>query len=95
MLSGKVHEVKTAVALCSPNHEVVDVVTTKVYFKELSDDRINDYVNKGTCMDKAGSYGIQEVDFVERIEGSYSNVVGFPKYKVQEFLDKEKDHLGL
>ena len=41
-----------------PNHEVVDVVTTKVYFKELSDDRINDYVNKGTCMDKAGSYGI-------------------------------------
>lgn len=95
MLSGKVHEVKTAVALCSPNHEVVDVVTTKVYFKELSDDRINDYVNKGTCMDKAGSYGIQEVDFVERIEGSYSNVVGFPKYKVQEFLEKEKDHLGL
>lgn len=95
MLSGKVHEVKTAVALCSPNHEVVDIVTTKVYFKELSDDRINDYVNKGTCMDKAGSYGIQEVDFVERIEGSYSNVVGFPKYKVQEFLEKEKDHLGL
>lgn len=46
-------------------------------------------------MDKAGSYGIQEVDFVERIEGSYSNVVGFPKYKVQEFLEKEKDHLGL
>lgn len=72
-----------------------NITTTKVYFKELSDDRINDYVNKGTCMDKAGSYGIQEVDFVERIEGSYSNVVGFPKYKVQEFLDKEKDRLGL
>lgn len=95
MLSGKTHQVKTAVALCSPNHEVVEVVTTKVYFKELSDEEIKSYVDKGTCMDKAGSYGIQEVDFVERIEGSYSNVVGFPKYKVKEFLEKEKDHLGL
>lgn len=94
-LSQKVHEVKTAVALCSPNYKMVDVVTTKVYFKELSDDMIKSYVDKGTCMDKAGSYGIQEVDFVDRIEGSYSNVVGFPKYKVQEFLEKEKDHLGL
>lgn len=89
-LSGNVHEVKTAVAIHSNTQSNVEVVTTKVYFDELSDETILDYVNSGSCMDKAGSYGIQEVDFVSKIEGSYSNVVGFPEEVVLSFLQKEK-----
>ena len=95
MLSGKMHQVKTAVAICSKNQKKVEVVTTNVYFRKLSYQQIDTYVQSGSCMDKAGSYGIQEVDFVDHIEGSYSNVVGFPKFKVKEFLEKEKGHIGL
>lgn len=88
MLSRNTHEVKTGVALCVKGISIVEVVTTKVKFRDLSKKEILDYAEKGTCMDKAGSYGIQEVNFVHSIEGSYSNVVGFPKFKVKEFLEK-------
>lgn len=50
------------------------------------DEDILSYVNSGKCMDKAGSYGIQECDFVDHIEGNYTNVVGLPKYVVETMM---------
>ena len=54
--------------------------------KKLADEDILSYVNSGKCMDKAGSYGIQECDFVDHIEGDYTNVVGLPKYVVETMM---------
>ena len=87
-LSGEEHQVKTGVCILFPKSEITFTETTSVYFKELSDAEILSYVQKGTCMDKAGAYGIQECDFVEKIKGSYSNVVGLPKEKVQSILEE-------
>ena len=90
-LSGDQHEVKTGVCVLFPHSEITFTETTKVFFKDLTDEEILAYVKTGSCMDKAGAYGIQECDFVKKIEGSYSNVVGLPKGKVdailKEFLD--------
>ena len=90
-LSGNEHEVKTGVCILFPHSEITFTETTKVFFRDLEDEEILEYVQSGSCMDKAGAYGIQECDFVEKIEGSYSNVVGLPKGKVdailKEFLD--------
>ncbi len=77
--SGNVHEVKTGVCVLTKNKCIQHIETTKVHFRELSDDDIASYVESGRCMDKAGAYGIQECDFVSKIEGSYENVVGLPK----------------
>ena len=63
------------------------VVTTKVHFRNLSDDEIDRYVASGSPLDKAGSYGIQEVDFVDQIEGSFTNVIGLPMGLVENWLD--------
>jgi septum formation protein len=60
-----------------------------VFFSELSDDDIISYVNKYQPMDKAGSYGIQErigLIGIERINGSYTNVVGLPTEKLYKAL---------
>ena len=67
------------------NHTISSTYTffeeTKVRFSSLSEDEIQSYVASGSPMDKAGAYGIQDdwgSVFVERIEGDYYNVVGFP-----------------
>jgi septum formation protein len=79
LLSGRPHEVITGICLAG---EVVVVAhaTTTVFFAQLSEREIRDYVATGEPMDKAGAYAIQgwAARFVERIEGSYSNVVGLP-----------------
>lgn len=85
-LSGRTHEVKTGIVVMTRNHTCPLVDTTFVTFKPLSDEQIWDYVNQGTCLDKAGSYGIQDIDFVEKIDGSYSNVVGLPITKADVML---------
>lgn len=91
-LSGRWHEVKTGMVLFVPvEHsdlvrEYGGVQTTRVKFRDLTDAEIEAYVRKGSCLDKAGSYGIQDVDFVERIEGSYSNVVGLPLETLESLL---------
>jgi septum formation protein len=86
-LSGRAHEVRTAIALGRAGRtcEVRDVVT-QVVFRALGADEIARYVAIGEGRDKAGGYGIQGLagGFVARIEGSYSNVVGLP---VAETLD--------
>lgn len=89
-LSGKKHEVKTAVCLRPENsqNETSWVETTEVLFRELSSTEIEAYVKGGEPLDKAGSYGIQGDGgrFVRRIVGSYSNVVGLPIEKLSPLL---------
>ncbi|MBK3519884.1 Maf family nucleotide pyrophosphatase [Carboxylicivirga marina] len=81
MLSGKEHEVITGVALTTSEKQKTFTVSSKVFFKELSADEIDFYIDHYKPFDKAGAYGIQEwigMIGIERIEGSYFNVVGLP-----------------
>ena len=81
-LSGKMHKVITAFCVYSTPEELyfTDVETTKVFFKEQSDEEIERYIAAEQPFDKAGAYGIQDKSavFVKKIEGSYENVMGFP-----------------
>lgn len=79
-LSGNSHQVFTAVAVVSQQKQSIISVTTDVCFRPLSDDEIDAYIATGEPMDKAGSYGIQGKGaiLVDKISGSYSNVVGLP-----------------
>jgi septum formation protein len=88
-LSGRTHEVLTAISVFHPG-QIVDtrVDTTAVEFAPLSDADIDWYVSSGEPMDKAGAYAVQGLAsrFVTRIEGSYSNVVGLPVALVYQML---------
>lgn len=81
-LSGRVHEVKTALFLLDlpSQRQVSHLETTLIYFKNLTDQDIRDYIATGEPMDKAGAYGIQGLGgkFVDRYEGDFYNVVGLP-----------------
>jgi len=79
-LSGRAHEVLTGVALLYRGRNRVEVACTVVHFARLSEEDLAWYVASGEPRDKAGAYGIQGLAsrFVERIEGSYANVVGLP-----------------
>lgn len=85
-LSGRWHAVKTGMVLIHDGDMKKTVETTLVHFRNLADEEIRAYVEEGSCLDKAGSYGIQDVDFVDRIEGSFSNVVGLPTERLKEWL---------
>jgi septum formation protein len=89
-LSGRCHQVITAVALVKPGGDVCGelAVSSDVHFRSLSAGEIREYVATGEPFDKAGGYGIQggASRFVERVEGSYSNVVGLPVDEVRELL---------
>ena len=89
-LSGKKHKVVTGVCLINVEHskEITWNEVTKVYFRELSPMEIEEYVNCGEPLDKAGAYGIQGrgAAFVNRIEGCYFNVVGLPLASLIEQL---------
>jgi septum formation protein len=88
MLSGRAHEVITGLCVLTRDRETGRAVATRVVFKELPDKQIDAYVATGEPMDKAGAYAIQggAVEFVERIEGSYSNVVGLPLEVLRSLL---------
>lgn len=88
-MSGRSHEVMTGVALVTKDNISTFSDTTKVIFKPLSDHEINYYIENYKPFDKAGAYGIQEwigMIGIERIEGSYFNVVGLPIQKVYQAL---------
>jgi septum formation protein len=98
-LSGNMHTVYTAFALIDvkTGRRSVQLEKTKVWFRILSGSEINRYVASGSPMDKAGAYGIQDdygAVFVERIEGCFYNVVGFPLTKffttLQKFLRQRR-----
>jgi len=79
-LSGQVHQVLTGVTIASPQQQKTIVVKTDVYFRQLTQEEMLNYWQTGEPKDKAGGYGIQGKGpvFVEKINGSYSNVVGLP-----------------
>ncbi len=91
LLSGKEHQVMTGVAIKSAEKTVSFTSTTRVWFKSLTDGEIEHYISHYSPFDKAGAYGIQEwIGFVgiEKVEGSYFNVVGLPIQKVYVELGK-------
>lgn len=87
-LSGREHEVLTAVCICSSLRETTELITTQITFAQLTDDEIDTYWNSGEPADKAGSYAIQGLGgkFVKAITGSYSAVVGLPLYETHRLL---------
>lgn len=88
-LSGKKHEVITAVTIFSTQKKVSFSVCTEVFFKTLSAEEITYYIDNYQPYDKAGSYGIQEwIGYigVEKIIGSYFNVMGFPVKEVYDAI---------
>ena len=89
-LSGKTHEVITGVALMelAAQRERLFAVSTTVVFRKLSTAQINEYVAKVHTLDKAGAYAIQEHGemIVEKISGSFSNVVGLPLERLEQEL---------
>ncbi|MFB3825226.1 MAG: nucleoside triphosphate pyrophosphatase [Bryobacteraceae bacterium] len=88
LLSGRRHEVITGICLRFPSRVVTDWATTHVWFTELSDADIDEYIASGEPEDKAGAYAIQGLasKYVERIDGDYSNVVGLPVALVWKHL---------
>lgn len=91
-LFSKPHKVITGVALVriNDNTELVTYDVTVVYPKKMSSEHIKEHIFSGTWKDKAGAYAIQETgdEFVERIEGSLTNVMGLPLELVTNLLDK-------
>lgn len=90
-LSGNCHLVVTGVSVTTRAEQLSFSSSTNVYFKELSIDEITYYVDTYQPFDKAGAYGIQEwIGYIgiERIEGSFYNVMGLPVQKLYETLRK-------
>jgi septum formation protein len=88
-MSGKMHEVITSVSIKSAHFQKIFNDTTRVFFKELTDEEIRFYIKNYQPFDKAGAYGIQEwIGFIgiEKIEGSYFNVMGLPVHKLYKEL---------
>jgi septum formation protein len=90
LLSGTQHRVLTAVSVAFEERYEIAVSESLVTFAVLDDERIGAYVQSGEPFDKAGAYAIQgrAGAFVERIEGSYSGVMGLPLYETAELLRK-------
>ncbi len=95
MLSGRAHDVLTGVTVCSAERVVSAVESSRVHFLQLSANEIAWYVTSGEPYDKAGGYAVQGLAsrFVDRIEGSYSNVVGLPVATVYRLLKQMSDDL--
>ncbi len=91
-LSGNTHEVFTGVTLAdaADGRRLTRVVRTGVRFRALSDEEIRAYIRSGEPMDKAGAYGIQggAGKFVEALDGSYENVIGFPVSDIADMLNE-------
>jgi septum formation protein len=88
-LSGSCHHVLSSVGVAYRGAGTIVVVNTSIWFRKLSEAAIERYVKSGESMDKAGAYGIQGEAgaFVDRVEGSYSNVVGLPVAETLKALE--------
>lgn len=87
-LSGRVHNVHTALAVKTAEAEYSALSSSQVEFAVLSNEMIKAYVATGEPLDKAGSYGIQGMaaQFVKKLNGSYSGVMGLPLFETAELL---------
>lgn len=92
-LSGTTHQVHTAVAVSGYNRTQVMLNTTHVTMMPLTDAMIEAYILAGEHRDKAGSYGIQGLAgaWIQRIDGSYSGVMGLPLYETAQLLSEMKN----
>ena len=96
-LSGTRHAVITGVALLGPDgRQRIDSETTFVTMREMTDDEVEQYIASGEWIGKAGAYAIQETAdrFVDKIEGSFSNVVGLPVELVGRMVAELQASLG-
>ena len=95
-LSGKAHNVHTGVAVHYKGKSYSGVDSTAVYFREMSLDETEEYVDSGDPMDKAGSYGIQSGGgkFVERIEGDFDTVVGLSVSLTKKLICEAENDKG-
>lgn len=93
LLSGQAHDVHTAVVMRSAAGQRQEIATTRVWFAALDPLEIEWYIESGEPEGKAGAYAIQgrAARFVERIEGSWSNVVGLPVATVARMLKHVTD----
>ncbi len=87
-LSGKTHYVITGVCVRNKYNKIVRYERTEVKFNVLTDEFIKSYVESGSPLDKAGSYGIQDGGLVKEYYGSYTNVVGLPVNLVKVMLQE-------
>ena len=92
LMAGRTHEVLTAVVVLTRSSQQECIVSTLVHFLPLSDHEIDGYVRTGEPMGKAGAYAIQgyAARFIDRIEGSWSNVVGLPIHAVHELIGRTR-----
>ncbi len=93
-LSGKTHDVITGVCVTTTKRQETFTAVSKVTFATFSDDEINYYIETYRPMDKAGSYGVQEwIGYigVERIDGSFYNVMGLPVQRLYTLLKNWKE----
>ena len=89
-LSGKTHQVLTAVAVAAENGTQVSISTSTVRFRDLSDREIRMYLARDETYDKAGGYAIQGIAavFITEITGSYSGVMGLPLFETAQLLNE-------
>lgn len=91
--SGQYQEVMTGICFLYQKQKLCKTDITKVWFRDLSDEEIWEYIYTHNALDKAGAYGIQDSDFVSLIEGSMTNVVGLGKESILEMLKQIKSGL--
>lgn len=91
-ISGTEHSVITGIAIYKKDEDklLTDYEISYVKFKKITDEEIEDYLKTGDFIDKAGGYGIQNINdrFVEEIRGDFDNIVGLPVNKLKSLLEK-------
>jgi len=90
LLSGNTHQVITAVAVHSSDYKACVMSLSEVEFAELTAQQIEAYWQTGEPEDKAGAYGVQGIaaQFIKRIVGSYSSIMGLPLFETAQLLEK-------
>ena len=93
-LSGKEHQVITAIAMVFKNKQKVLQSISSVQFSELNQVDVLEYIKSGQPMDKAGGYGIQgfAATWVKHISGSYSGIMGLPLYETMQLINEFSQH---
>ena len=90
MLRGKSHSILTGFAVIDTKNDktINDVVETKIYFKNYSDQEIDEYIATGEPLDKAGAYALQELGaaLIEKMEGDRDSAIGLPVKNILEAL---------